>query len=105
MQAAAELAANAGRMHAMGGRAWGCRTSWLLTALRPCRAASGAASAWQTPSRAVLERTEELLLRWSEFSAIADAVFRTHIGSYVQTWQVRSCGPHAAGELYLEPGA
>lgn len=38
-----------------------------------------------------LVRTKELLLRWSEFNAVFDSVFRTHIGSDTNVWQVRTC--------------
>ena len=39
-------------------------------------------------------RTKELLLRWCEASALADAVFRTHMGNLPnQSWQVWSDGP------------
>jgi hypothetical protein len=38
-------------------------------------------------------RTEELLMRWVELSAIADGIFRTHIGNLPnQSVQV---GPHS----------
>ena len=44
-------------------------------------------------------RTEELLLRWLELSAVADGIFRTHIGNLPNSSvQVRS-GPNGGTDF------